>query len=135
MKTPDGDGNRVYACKIGDFEDGKTKGARAYFAEPLEAPERRAPRVERIQKLVLSTRSPRSPIVGSPEGKKGPGLLDPGLGAPPSKGVSLRSSALYLAVDLVYEGLSVLVALLIGAQLLEVLDGEVIELLRDVRDG
>ncbi len=40
--TPDHDGNRVYACEIVDFEDGKTKGARAYYAEPPEAPERRA---------------------------------------------------------------------------------------------
>ena len=48
---------------------------------------------------------------------------------------SLRSSSLYLAVDLIYEGLSVLVLLLIDAQLLEVLGGEAIELLRDICDG
>ncbi len=42
------DGNRVYACEIVDFEDGKIKRARAYFAEPFEAPEWRAQWVERM---------------------------------------------------------------------------------------
>ena len=42
------DGNRVYACEIVDFEDGKMKRARAYFAEPFEAPEWRARWVEQM---------------------------------------------------------------------------------------
>jgi len=42
------DGNRVYACEIIDFEEGKIKRARAYFAEPFEAPEWRAQWVERM---------------------------------------------------------------------------------------
>jgi ketosteroid isomerase-like protein len=42
------DGNRVYACEIVDFQDGKMKRARAYFAEPFEAPEWRAQWVERM---------------------------------------------------------------------------------------
>ena len=42
------DGNRVYACEIVDLEDGKIKRARAYFAEPFEAPEWRAQWVERM---------------------------------------------------------------------------------------
>ena len=42
------DGNRVYACEIVDFEDGKIKRARAYFAEPFEAPEWRAQWVEKM---------------------------------------------------------------------------------------
>jgi ketosteroid isomerase-like protein len=42
------DGNRVYACEIVDFEDSKIKRARAYFAEPFEAPEWRAQWVERM---------------------------------------------------------------------------------------
>jgi SnoaL-like domain len=41
-------GNRVYACEIVDFEDGKIKRARAYFGEPFEAPEWRAQWVERM---------------------------------------------------------------------------------------
>ena len=40
--------NRVYACEIVDLEDGKIKRARAYFAEPFEAPEWRAQWVERM---------------------------------------------------------------------------------------
>ena|SRR5215211_5135425 len=47
--TPDYDGNRVYACEIVDFEDGKVKRVRAYFAEPLEAPEWRAQWVESME--------------------------------------------------------------------------------------
>ena len=42
------DGNRVYACEIVDFEEGKIKRARAYFAEPFEAPEWRAQWVEKM---------------------------------------------------------------------------------------
>ena len=71
----------------------------------------------------------------TPESIERPGLLvTPALGAP-SEGASLRTSSLYLAVDLIYEGLSVLVLLLIDAQLLEVLGGKAIELLRDICDG
>jgi hypothetical protein len=44
--TLDYDGNRIYACEIVDFEDGKFKRSRAYFAEPFEAPEWRAQWVE-----------------------------------------------------------------------------------------
>lgn len=40
------DGNRIYACEIIDFEDGKIKRARAYFAEPFDAPEWRSQWVE-----------------------------------------------------------------------------------------
>jgi ketosteroid isomerase-like protein len=41
-------GNRVYACEVIDFQDGKIKRARAYFGEPFEAPEWRAQWVERM---------------------------------------------------------------------------------------
>jgi ketosteroid isomerase-like protein len=40
--------NRVYACEIVDFEDGRMKRARAYFAEPFDAPEWRTQWVERM---------------------------------------------------------------------------------------
>lgn len=33
------DGNRVYDCKVIDFQDGKIERVRAYFGEPFEAPE------------------------------------------------------------------------------------------------
>jgi ketosteroid isomerase-like protein len=46
--TLDYNGNRVYACEIVDFEGGKIKRVRAYFAEPFEAPEWRAQWVERM---------------------------------------------------------------------------------------
>jgi hypothetical protein len=36
------DGTRVHAFEIVDFEDGKLKRSRAYFAKPFEAPEWRA---------------------------------------------------------------------------------------------
>jgi ketosteroid isomerase-like protein len=42
------DGNRVYACEVVDFEEGKIERARAYFADPFEAPEWRAQWVERM---------------------------------------------------------------------------------------
>jgi ketosteroid isomerase-like protein len=42
------DGNRTNVCSIVDFEDGKIKRSRAYFAEPFEAPEWRAQWVERM---------------------------------------------------------------------------------------
>jgi ketosteroid isomerase-like protein len=42
------DGKRTNACSIVDFEDGKIKRSRAYFAEPFEAPEWRAQWVERM---------------------------------------------------------------------------------------
>jgi SnoaL-like protein len=32
-------GNRVYACEVIDFQDGKIKRVSAYFGEPFEAPE------------------------------------------------------------------------------------------------
>jgi ketosteroid isomerase-like protein len=41
-------GNRVYACEVIDFQNGKIKRARAYFGEPFEAPEWRAQWVERM---------------------------------------------------------------------------------------
>jgi SnoaL-like domain len=44
----DYDGNRMNVCEIVDFEDGKIKRARGYFAEPFEAPEWRAQWVERL---------------------------------------------------------------------------------------
>ncbi len=44
--TLDYDGNRIYVCEVLDFEDGKIKRARAYFAEPFEAPQWRAQWVE-----------------------------------------------------------------------------------------
>jgi hypothetical protein len=40
------DGQRIYACEVVDFEEGKMKRARAYYAEPFEAPEWRAQWVE-----------------------------------------------------------------------------------------
>ena len=46
--TLDYDGQRIYACEVIDFEDGKVKRARGYFAEPFEAPEWRARWVERM---------------------------------------------------------------------------------------
>ena len=44
----DYEGNRTNVCEIVDFEDGKMKTSRAYFAEPFEAPEWRAQWVERM---------------------------------------------------------------------------------------
>jgi len=41
------EGNRMNVCEIVDFEDGKIRRARAYFAEPFEAPEWRVQWVER----------------------------------------------------------------------------------------
>jgi hypothetical protein len=46
--TLDYDGQRIYACEVIDFEDGKVKRARGYFAEPFEAPEWRAQWVEKM---------------------------------------------------------------------------------------
>jgi hypothetical protein len=46
--TLDYDGQRIYACEVMDFEDGKVKRARVFFAEPFEAPEWRARWVERM---------------------------------------------------------------------------------------
>jgi hypothetical protein len=46
--TLDYDGNRVYACGIVNFEEGKIRRGRWYFAEPFEAPEWRAQWVERM---------------------------------------------------------------------------------------
>ena len=43
------DGKRIYVCEIVDFEEGKMKRARAYYAEPFEAPEWRAQWVERME--------------------------------------------------------------------------------------
>jgi hypothetical protein len=39
-------GHRMNVCEIVDFEDGKIKRARGYFAEPFEAPEWRAQWIE-----------------------------------------------------------------------------------------
>jgi len=44
----DYDGNRMNVCEIVEFEDGKIKGDRGYFAEPFEAPEWRAQWAERM---------------------------------------------------------------------------------------
>ena len=44
----DYDGHRMNGCLIVDFEDGKIKRTRGYFAEPFEAPEWRAQWVERM---------------------------------------------------------------------------------------
>ena len=44
----DYDGNRMNVCDIIDFEDGKIKRARGYFAAPFEAAEWRAQWVERM---------------------------------------------------------------------------------------
>ncbi len=46
--TLDYDGDRVHACEIVEFEEGKIKRARTYFAEPFEAPQWRAQWVERM---------------------------------------------------------------------------------------
>ena len=42
-------GNRVYACEVIDFQDGKIKRVRAYFGGPFEAPEWRAQWVESME--------------------------------------------------------------------------------------
>jgi ketosteroid isomerase-like protein len=42
------DGNRMHACEVVEFEDGKIKRTRAYFGEPFEAPQWRAQWVERM---------------------------------------------------------------------------------------
>ncbi len=42
------DGDRVHACELVEFEEGKIKRARTYFAEPFEAPQWRAQWVERM---------------------------------------------------------------------------------------
>jgi ketosteroid isomerase-like protein len=44
----DYEGNRMDVCEIVDFESGKIKRTRWYFAEPFEAPEWRAQWVERM---------------------------------------------------------------------------------------
>jgi len=44
----DYEGNRMNVCEIVEFEDGKIKGDRGYFAEPFEAPEWRAQWAERM---------------------------------------------------------------------------------------
>jgi SnoaL-like domain len=44
----DYDGKRMNVCDLVDFEEGKIKRSRAYFAEPFEAPEWRAQWVERM---------------------------------------------------------------------------------------
>jgi hypothetical protein len=46
--TLDYDGRRIYACEVIDFEEGKLKRVRGYFAEPFEAPEWRAQWVGRM---------------------------------------------------------------------------------------
>ena len=47
--TLDYGGNRVYACEVIDFQDGKIKRVRAYFGEPFEAPEWRGEWGESIE--------------------------------------------------------------------------------------
>ncbi len=42
-------GNRVYACEVIDFQEGKIKRVRAYFGEPFEAPEWRTRWVEGME--------------------------------------------------------------------------------------
>ena len=44
----DYDGHVMNACQVCEFEDGKIKRTRGYFAEPFEAPEWRAQWVERM---------------------------------------------------------------------------------------
>jgi hypothetical protein len=46
--TVDYGGNRMHACEVVEFEDGKVKRRRAYFGEPFEAPQWRAQWVERM---------------------------------------------------------------------------------------
>jgi ketosteroid isomerase-like protein len=41
--------NRVYACEVIDFQEGKIKRVRAYFCEPFESPEWRARWVESME--------------------------------------------------------------------------------------
>jgi hypothetical protein len=42
VHTPEDDpeygGDRLYACEVIDFQEGKIKRVRAYFGEPFEAP-------------------------------------------------------------------------------------------------
>src|SRR5215208_5153201 len=54
--------------------------------------------------------------------------------SPPSKGLSLGVGP-YLAVDLLDQGLAVLVLLLVLADLPELLDGKALQPLGDLRDG
>ncbi len=42
-------GDRVYACEVIDFQEGKIKRVRAYFGEPFEAPKWRAQWVESMK--------------------------------------------------------------------------------------
>jgi ketosteroid isomerase-like protein len=44
----DYDGKRIHACEITEFEGGKIKRSRQYFAEPFETPEWRAQWVEKM---------------------------------------------------------------------------------------
>jgi hypothetical protein len=44
----DYDGKRMNVCEIVEFEDGKIKSDRGYFAEPFEVSEWRAQWVERL---------------------------------------------------------------------------------------
>src|SRR5215204_1288234 len=67
--------------------------------------------------------------------RRGPGPKPRPLFAPPSKGPALRVVGPYLAVDLPDEGLAVLVALLELAHLFELLGGEALQPLGDLRDG
>ena len=46
--TVDYGGNRMHACEVVEFEDGKIKRTRAYFGEPFEAPQWRAQWVDRM---------------------------------------------------------------------------------------
>jgi hypothetical protein len=47
--TLDYGGNRIYACEVIDFQEGKIKRVRAYFGEPFEAPDWRAQWVESME--------------------------------------------------------------------------------------
>src|SRR5215208_7022356 len=63
---------------------------------------------------------------------RGPGHQSSGPRCFPLKGLWLRVLGPYLAVDLLDEGLAILILLLILADLLELLDREAVELLHDV---
>src|SRR5215204_2025829 len=67
--------------------------------------------------------------------RRGPGPKPRPLFAPPSERLALRVVGPYLAVDLPDEGLAVLVALLELAHLPQLLGGEALQPLGDLRDG
>src|SRR5215208_185974 len=69
---------------------------------------------------------------GARHWRRGPERKSPGPRLPPLKGLWLRVPGPYLAVDLLDEGLAILILLLVLAELLELLNRKAVELLHDV---